>query len=146
VEIQREVTRNLMASVAYVAATTPAGVCRERRRLDGARIRCPRRPDQRHQYQVDGGASQRSPALAAHCRNQLDYQDDIGWSSFHSFQSKVQRRFANGISTLLSYTWQKSLDISSGFANAERGIGNSHIRTIMTGFNKAVRGTTCRTF
>ena len=76
-----------------------------------------------------------------HIKGNWTYQTDQGYSSFHSFQAKVQRRFANGISSLLSYSWMKSLDISSGFANAERGIGNSHVQNFWDpDSNKAVSG------
>ncbi len=142
VEIQREITRNLMFSAAYVGS--------ENRRLEyagnaGASL-------------VPGFDAPGTPVSATNLKwtaaqvnahrpwphiigTNWTYQDDTGWSNFHSLQGKVQRRFANGISTLVSYTWQKSLDVSSGFANAERGIGNSHIQNYHDQeMNKAVSG------
>jgi hypothetical protein len=133
-EIQREITPNLMASVAYVGS--------ENGRLE---------------YAGNAGASPvpgytgttkwTTAEVNAHrpwphiIGTNWTYQDDSGWSNYHSFQAKVQRRFSNGISTLASYTWSKSIDVSSGFANAERGIGNSHIQNYHDQeSNKAVSG------
>jgi outer membrane receptor protein involved in Fe transport len=141
-EVQREISGNLMASVAYVGSKNG--------RLEyagnaGASI-------------VEGFDVPGTPVSATNTKwaaakinanrpwphivgTNWTYQDDAGWSSFQSLQGKVQRRFSDGISTLLSYTWQKSIDISSGFANAERGIGNSHIQNYHDpDSNKAVSG------
>ena len=51
------------------------------------------------------------------------YSDDIGMSKYNSLQFKAQQRFSDGLSSLFSYTWSRSIDTSSGWFNAEGGIG-----------------------
>ena len=44
----------------------------------------------------------------------------VGQSKYHAFQAKFDKRFNHGFSTLLSYTWSKSIDVaSSGQFNDE---------------------------
>ncbi len=140
-EIQREINRDLMAAVSYVGSQNErleyagfaAGSLVPGFDVPGTAVSSTN--TKWTAAQVD--AHRKYPYL----KGSWTYQDDLGYSSFHSFQGKVQRRFAKGLSTLLSYTWMKSLDISSGFANAERGIGNSHIQNFYDlDSNKAVSG------
>ena len=42
-------------------------------------------------------------------------------AEFNALEAKVQRRFANGLISLLSYTFGKSIDTSSGYFNVENG-------------------------
>jgi hypothetical protein len=44
-------------------------------------------------------------------------------SNYHALLSKVQKRFSSGLSFLASYTWSKSIDISSERGNGDRGGG-----------------------
>jgi hypothetical protein len=44
-------------------------------------------------------------------------------SNYHSLQAKAQKRFAAGLSFLASYTFAKSMDISSERGNGDRGGG-----------------------
>ena len=44
-------------------------------------------------------------------------------SKYNSLQFKAQRRFADGVGSMFSYTWSRSIDTSSGWFNAENGIG-----------------------
>ena len=52
---------------------------------------------------------------------------NIGWleasanSNYHSFQTSIDRRFANGVSFLQAYTWSKSIDDNSGSAGLGGG-------------------------
>jgi hypothetical protein len=53
----------------------------------------------------------------------LNYTLSTGTSNYNALQTKFQRRFSNGLSTLASYTWSKSIDVSSGYFNVENGSG-----------------------
>lgn len=51
------------------------------------------------------------------------YAQSIGYSNYNALEVKVQRRFANGLHSLLAYTWGKSIDVSSGYFGVENGNG-----------------------
>jgi hypothetical protein len=51
----------------------------------------------------------------------ITYAQSIGYSNYNALEAKLQRRFANGLNSLLSYTWGKSIDTSSGYFNVENG-------------------------
>ena len=55
----------------------------------------------------------------------LRYTQSIATSNYNALEVKVQRRFVNGLQSLLAYTWGKSIDTSSGFFNVENGDGGS---------------------
>jgi hypothetical protein len=55
----------------------------------------------------------------------LNYTQNIGYSNYNALESRFQRRFSKGLSTLVSYTWGKSIDVSSGYFNVENGPGGS---------------------
>jgi hypothetical protein len=47
-----------------------------------------------------------------------------GFAHYNALETKFQRRFSGGLQTLVSYTWSKSTDVSSGYFNgAENGPG-----------------------
>ena len=49
--------------------------------------------------------------------------DGKGW--YDSMQVKFNKRFSHGFQALVSYTWSKALDYTSGWYGAENGIGGS---------------------
>jgi outer membrane receptor protein involved in Fe transport len=115
-EVQREITRDLMVGLAYVGSYNG--------RMEYAgRAQAPPAPA------IDATGRR----LTAAERNQLrpwphidgtfTYSDDIGMSKYNSVQVKVQRRFANGVGSMLSYTWSRTIDTNSGWFGAENGIG-----------------------
>jgi hypothetical protein len=53
----------------------------------------------------------------------ITYSQSIGYAHYHALETKLQRRFANGLSSILSYTFGKSIDVSSGYFNVENGPG-----------------------
>ncbi len=57
----------------------------------------------------------------------IRYSQSIGWSNYNALEMKVQKRFSQGLTTLLAYTWSKSLDTSSGFFSAENGSGGGSV-------------------
>jgi hypothetical protein len=63
-----------------------------------------------------------------HITGTFRYSDDIGMSKYNSFQLKVQQRFAEGFTSMLSYTWSRTIDTSSGWFDAENGIGGRPVQ------------------
>lgn len=52
----------------------------------------------------------------------VDYNVSDGLSSYHSLQSTIERRFANGLGFLLAYTWANSIDnVANQFGGADNG-------------------------
>ncbi|MFN0122953.1 MAG: TonB-dependent receptor domain-containing protein [Blastocatellia bacterium] len=47
----------------------------------------------------------------------VNVEEPIGYSWYHSMQSKIERRFANGLTFQLAYTWSKQMDATE-FLNA----------------------------
>ena len=62
-------------------------------------------------YAGAGAAATRFPYQGF---NTITYQDSMGNSEYDSLQVRLQRRYSNGISLLMSYTWSKSIDLGSG--------------------------------
>ncbi|HEV2964162.1 MAG TPA: carboxypeptidase-like regulatory domain-containing protein [Candidatus Angelobacter sp.] len=55
----------------------------------------------------------------------IHYSQSIGYGNYNSLQVKFQRNFSRGLMTLVSYTWSKSLDTSSGYFGVENGAGQN---------------------
>jgi hypothetical protein len=55
------------------------------------------------------------------------YSQSIGWSNYNALETRFQKRFTAGLTTLVSYTWSKSLDSSSGYFNVENGDGGGSV-------------------
>jgi len=55
----------------------------------------------------------------------LNYTTNTAVGSYNALEARFQRRFSDGWSTLVSYTWSKSIDTSSGYFNVENGAGGS---------------------
>ncbi len=120
-ELQRAFTRDLMVGVAYVgsyngrmeysgrafAPKTAAIDPQTGRRLT------PAERDQLRPW----------PYITSDAR----YSNDIGMSKYNAFQLKLQQRFSEGLSSLLSYTYSRSIDTSSGWFAAENGIGGGAV-------------------
>jgi outer membrane receptor protein involved in Fe transport len=116
VEVQRELTPNMMVSAAYVGSkngrlpyTGFANAASQASPSPGN--------DPVKLAAID--ALRPMPWMAAN----IVYSQSIGYSNYHALQTKLQRRFASGLQTLLSYTWGKSIDVSSGYFNVENGPG-----------------------
>ncbi len=56
--------------------------------------------------------------------NTITYQDSMGNAEYEALQLRVQRRYSNGISLLMSYTWNKSIDLGSGSLVADLSVRN----------------------
>ncbi len=115
VEIQRQMTQSLVMSVAYVGSKSG--------RLDyagGANTALTPGPG------TAAEVNQRRPV--PHMSAEGIYSRDIGEANYHSFQYKLQKRFSSGLGALVSYTWAKSIDSSSGWFSAENGIGGQTLQ------------------
>jgi hypothetical protein len=117
VEFQRELSRRLMAGVAYVGSYN-------------GRMEYAGRPQAPPVPGVDPATGRRLTAAERdrlrpwpHMTGTFTYSDDIGMSKYNALQLKAQHRLSDGLSSLFSYTWSRSVDTSSGWFNAEGGIG-----------------------
>ena len=114
VEFQRELTKSTMISVAYVGS--------ESRRLPYSGLANAARqafPNGTAAATVD--AARAVPWVGAG----VNYTLSIGRANYKALETKFQRRFTNGFSTLVSYTWGRSRDTGSGYFNVENGPGGS---------------------
>ena len=117
VELQNEVTDNLMVAAAYVgsyngrmeyagkASSPPVAAVNPTTGV-------PLLPAERDQLRP-----------WPHITGTFTYSDDIGMSKYNALQMRVQRRFAGDLATNVSYTFSKTIDTSSGWFNVENGIG-----------------------
>lgn len=123
IQIERQLSANTMASVAYVGSHT--------QRLDWC---C------KANYPQGGPFCENNPAQGFTCPgtpltpnqiNQLqylpfaaqgwNYSESTGFSTFHALEAQFQHRFAHGLQTLVAFTWEKCLGNSNGDFNAENG-------------------------
>jgi hypothetical protein len=112
VQIQRELTTDVIASVAYVGSKNGrlpySGLANAARQAS---------PTGTPAAQVD--ALRPMPWVNAN----ITYTQSIGYSNYNGLQASLQKRFSNGLHSLLSYTFSKSTDVSSGYFNVENGPG-----------------------
>ncbi|HZI62059.1 MAG TPA: carboxypeptidase regulatory-like domain-containing protein [Pyrinomonadaceae bacterium] len=112
VEVQRELTTTSMFSIAYVGSKNGrlpyAGFANAARQAS---------PNGTPNSVID--ALRLMPWVSAG----ITYTTNTGYSNYNALESKFQRRFSRGLSTLISYTWSKSIDVSSGYFNVENGPG-----------------------
>ena len=111
-EIQHQVTANLSATLGYV------GSHNDRVPLTG----------------VANTPMEAGPGTPEDRRQQRPYpymttpwyETDLGIANYNALQFRLERRFADGVEFLLSYTWSKALDNgSSGWYGVESGVGSS---------------------
>jgi hypothetical protein len=112
VELQRQLTPNMMISAAYVGSKN--GRLPYTGLANGARQAS---PNGTPAAQVD--ALRAMPWVNAN----INYSQSIGYSHYDALEAKFQRRFANGLQSLLNYTYGKSTDVSSGYFGVENGPG-----------------------
>jgi hypothetical protein len=112
VEVQRELSPSSMVSVAYVGSKNGrlpyAGFANAARHAS---------PNGTPNSVID--ALRLMPWVSSN----FTYTTNIGYSNYNALESKFQRRFTKGLSSLVSYTWSKSIDVSSGYFNVENGPG-----------------------
>ncbi len=124
VEVQRELSPTTMVSIAYVGSKSGrlpysgnANAARQASRNTCSTNDAP--CNAAFNSQVD--TLRLMPWVGAG----LNYTQNIGYANYNALESRFQRRFSKGLSTLVSYTWGKSIDVSSGYFNVENGPGGS---------------------
>jgi len=55
------------------------------------------------------------------------YSIDTGYGNYNALLVGLQKRFSNSLNSIVSYTWSKSLDNSSGWFEAENGTGGGSV-------------------
>jgi hypothetical protein len=112
VEVQRELSPSMMVSAAYVGSVNGrlpyTGLANAARQAS---------PTGTANSVID--ALRPMPWLNAN----ITYAQSIGTSHYNALQTRFQRKFTNGLSSLISYTWSKSTDNGSGYFNVENGAG-----------------------
>ena len=117
VEVQRQLTRNLMVGAAYVGSYN-------------GRMEYAGRPQALREPGIEPGTGRRYTLAELNARRPwphitgtFTYSDDIGMAQYDALQIKAQQRFSEGLSSIFSYTFSRTIDTSSGWFNAENGIG-----------------------
>ncbi len=127
VEIQRQLTQSMMLSAAYVGSVNG--------RLDYAGLaNTALTPGAGTPAEVN--ARRKVPWAGGEFR----YSSSIGTSNYNSLQVKFERRFSRGLLSMVSYTWSKSIDDTSGWFNAEEGTGGGRQEYWKPKSNRGVSG------
>jgi len=121
IEIQRQMTPNLMIAAAYVGSVNGRldyeGNANAARKASPKNTCAPGDTPCNAAYIAAVDALRVMPWATAG----ITYAQSIGYSNYNALEVKVRRRFAGGLHSLLSYTWGKSIDVSSGYFNVENG-------------------------
>jgi hypothetical protein len=113
VEIEREMSRNLVVSIGYVGSKSD--------RLDATGLW------DTAQTPGPGTAAEVQARKPFPWYTQTNfYGTDRGFSHYNSLQAKANRHFSTGLQYLVSYTWSKTTDAGgSGWFGAENGPGGN---------------------
>lgn len=112
VEVERQLSNNMMVSAAYVGSKNG------RLPYTGlANAASQASPNGTPATQVD--SLRAMPWMNAN----ITYSRSIGYSHYNALEAKFQRRFSGGLQTIFNYTFGKSTDVSSGYFNVENGPG-----------------------
>lgn len=112
-EAQRQFGQNLMLSVAYVGSSS------KRLAYTGGNANAARQPSPAGTPATVIDSMRPMPFM----EGTLRYTQNIGYGNYNALEIKAVRRFARGLQSQLSFTWSKSLDVSSGYYNVENGAG-----------------------
>ncbi|HEX8985118.1 MAG TPA: carboxypeptidase-like regulatory domain-containing protein [Bryobacteraceae bacterium] len=69
-----------------------------------------------------------------YCSGITGLNENLGMSTYHSFQLKVEKRFASGLYTLLSYTHSKLLTSAAGITQASSATWNGSTGSVISPF------------
>ena len=116
VQIQREVTPGTLFSIAYAGS-------------NNGRLDYKGKPNTAPQAFPTGtpadtiDAARPMPWVSAN----INYEQSIGYSNYNALETSLHHRVSNGLFLLLSYTWSKSIDVSSGYFGVENGPGGGAV-------------------
>ncbi len=130
--VQREFSNNLVYEVGYMGSVS--------RRLEGLRAINESIP-------VDPAVSNLSLALRSPFPNfgRIQLVDNGGNANYNSLGMKLTKRYSNGLTALISYTWSKSIDTASAIRNQggdtlfPQNSGCRQCERGLSGFNTAHR-------
>jgi hypothetical protein len=122
-QIERQLTASSMVSVAYVGSRTQRlEFCCKANFPQGGPF-C--------QNNAAAGFTCPTTPLTANQINQLEYMpwaaqgwnysQSTGYSNYNAFETQFQKRFSQGLQTLVAFTWEKCLGDSNGGFGAENG-------------------------
>ncbi|MBX7222485.1 MAG: TonB-dependent receptor [Blastocatellia bacterium] len=113
--LQRELLPGLLAEVAYVGRRT----LNASRPVNINQVVASNSPAATVLKQPVGSRPFNNPNLPPGARfsNNVNQQQSTGQATYHSLQVRLERRFAQGVSLLSSYTWSKSIDDVSGIGS-----------------------------
>ena len=116
IEVQRQFPRSMVVSVAYVGSKNT--------RLDyTGKANAAPHPNPQGTPAATVDAEKLMPFMVP----SWNYSQSIGYGNYNALEVRFDKRFAAGLSTLVSYTWSKSLDVSSGWFGAENGDGGGSV-------------------
>ena len=120
-ELQQELTANTMFSVAYVGSQDgrlPWSGLANAARQPSPNTTCAKTDTAcNNAYIASIDAMRAMPWV-----NINNYTMSIARSSYNGLESKLDHRFSNGLSSLVSYTWSKSIDEGSGYFGVENSL------------------------
>jgi hypothetical protein len=124
VELQHQLTPNMMISAAYVGSKN-------------GRLPYTGLANAASQASPIGTPSAQVDALRAMpwVNANINYSQSTGYSHYNALEAKFQRRFASGLQSLLNYTFGKSTDVSSGYFGVENGQGGGS--TVQNYYNQS---------
>jgi hypothetical protein len=116
VQIQREITPETLFSIAYAGS-------------NNGRLDYKGKPNTAPQAFPAGTPAATIDALRPMpwVGANINYEQSIGYSRYNALETSLHHRVSNGLFLLVSYTWSKSIDVSSGYFGVENGPGGGAV-------------------
>ncbi len=116
VQIQREITPETLFTVAYAGS-------------NNGRLDYKGKPNTAPQAFPAGTPAATIDALRPMpwVSANINYEQSIGYSHYNALETSLHHRVSNGLFLLVSYTWSKSIDVSSGYFGVENGPGGGAV-------------------
>ena len=116
IQVQREITPETLFSIAYAGS-------------NNGRLDYKGKPNTAPQAFPTGTPADAIDALRPMpwVSANINYEQSIGYSRYNALETSLHHRVSNGLFFLLSYTWSKSIDVSSGYFGVENGPGGGAV-------------------